>query len=74
MNLSKIIGAVLILASLGVGYIGFNKIADSTKEVNFLGLKVKASDESGKKEGYLYLGAAILLFGVGIYTLKTKGH
>lgn len=74
MNTSKLIGALLILASIAVGYIGLNKIADNTKQINFLGLKIDASNESGKQQGYMYLGAAILLFAGGIYSLKSKNQ
>ena len=70
MNLSKITGAVLILISLGIGYIGFKKITDNTTKINFLGLKIDASNESGKEQGYMYLGLGILLFAGGIYTLN----
>lgn len=70
MNTSKFIGAILIIISLIVGYVGFNKIADSTKEINLLGLKINASNESGKQQGYLYLGLAILVFAGGIYTIN----
>ncbi|SHG97378.1 hypothetical protein SAMN05443549_10983 [Flavobacterium fluvii] len=70
MNTSKIIATLLILASFGVGYLGYNKIAESTNEVNLLGLKIEASDESGKQEGYLFLGLAAILFFGGIYTLN----
>jgi hypothetical protein len=55
MNASKILGAVLIIISLLVGYAGFNKIGDSTKQINVLGLKMDASNESGKQQGYLYV-------------------
>jgi hypothetical protein len=70
MNTSKIIGVVLIVISLIVGYIGFNKIADNTQEINLLGLKINASNESGKQQGYLFVGLAMLLFGGGIYTIN----
>lgn len=70
MNTNKIIGVVLIVASLLLGYIGYNKIDESTQAVNLLGLKVEASDESGKTQGYLFLGLAVILFGGGIYTLN----
>jgi hypothetical protein len=69
MNSSKIIGTILIIISLGIGYIGATKIADNSKSVNLLGLKIDASNESGKQEGYLYLGLAVVLFAGGIYTL-----
>lgn len=72
MDTTKLIGALLIIAGLSLGYIGFNKIANNTAEVNFLGLKIDASNESGKQQGYMYLGGAILLFVGGIYTLKAK--
>ena len=70
MNSSKIIGIILIIISLSVGYIGINKIADNTKEINLLGLKINASNESGKQEGYLYLGLGIILLVGGIYTIN----
>ena len=70
MNSSKMIGIILILISLGFGYSGFNKIADNTAKINFLGLKIDASNESGKQQGYIYLGLGILLFVGGIYTLN----
>lgn len=72
MNTTKLIGAALIILSLSLAYIGINKIADNTKQVNLLGLKIDSSNESGKQQGYMYIGAAILLFAGGIYTLKSK--
>ena len=70
MNSTKIIGAILIIISLGIGYVGFNKIADSSNSVNILGVQIDATSESGKEQGYLYLGLAILLFVGGIYTVN----
>lgn len=70
MNATKIIGAILIIISLGFGYIGFNKVADNTKEINLLGIKIDASNESGKQKGFIYLGLAIVLFAGGIYSIN----
>ncbi|MFA9188057.1 hypothetical protein AAGV33_09570 [Flavobacterium sp. FBOR7N2.3] len=70
MNLSKIIGIVLIVVSLGIGYLGLNKVQENTSEVNVLGIKIEASDESGKQEGYMYIGFAVLLFVGGLYTVN----
>ncbi|MBK6731080.1 MAG: hypothetical protein IPG60_08960 [Bacteroidetes bacterium] len=73
MKASKIVGIIIIIISLAVAYVGINKIDDNTKEVNLLGLKIKASDESGKQEGYIYLGIAVALFAGGLYTVgKSK--
>ena len=68
--MNRILGAVLIIASLALGYIGFNKISENSESVKFLGVKIEASDEEGKREGYLYVGLAVVLLGGGIYTLN----
>lgn len=70
MNTNKIIGIVLIIASLFLGYTGINKISESSVSVKLLDLKLDMSDKSGKEEGYLYLGLALILFGGGIYMVK----
>jgi len=70
MNASKITGIILIVISIGVGYVGINKIADNTKEINLLGLKIDASNESGKEQGYLYLGLAVIVLAGGVYTVN----
>ena len=72
MNLTRVIGILLILISLGFGYIGFNKVADNTAEVKFLGIKIDASNESGRQQGFIYLGLAVVLFAGGIYSLNTS--
>jgi len=74
MNTSKIVGIILIIASIAIAYKGYNKISESTAKVNVLGLKLEASDESEKNKGYLILGIGVLLLAGGIYTLnKSKG-
>lgn len=70
MNTNKIIGIVLIIASLFLGYTGINKISESSVSVKLLDLNIDVSDKSGKEEGYIYLGLAVILFGGGIYIVK----
>ncbi len=70
MNTSKIVGAILIIFSFGLGFMGFNKVNDSSHEVKVLGVELKASDESGKQQGYIFLGLAVVLFAGGIFTLN----
>jgi len=74
MNTTKITGTVLIILSLGIGYLGFNKIAENTNSIKLLGVQIDASNESGKEQGYLYLGLAILLFVGGIYTVSKSNN
>ncbi len=72
MKIGKILGAVLIVGALYIGYVGINKIANNSKEVEVLGLEIDASNESGKEQGFLYIGLAVVLFGGGIYSLNKK--
>jgi hypothetical protein len=69
MNASKVIGAILIVVSFALGYIAVNRIADSTKTIKFLGIRIDASNESGQIQGYIFLGLAILIFVGGIYAI-----
>jgi hypothetical protein len=69
MNLSKIVGGILIVVSFALGYIAVNRIANSTKTIKFLGLRIDASNESGQVQGYIFLGLAILIFVAGIFAI-----
>lgn len=70
MKATKIIGIVLIAFSIYLGYIGVNKVSNSTNEVKFLGIEINASNESGQTKGFIFLGLAVALFAGGIVTLK----
>ena len=72
MKIGQILGAVLIIAGLYVGYLGINKVANNSAEVKVLGIEIDASNESGKEQGFLYIGLAIVLFGGGIYSINKK--
>jgi hypothetical protein len=72
MKANKIIGIILIIFSIYIGYQGVNKIADNTAEINFLGIKVDASNESGQSKGYLFVGLAVVLFIGGIFAVKKE--
>lgn len=70
--MNKVLGAVLIIAGLALGYFGFNKMSESTKSLNLLGLKIEASDQSEKQQGYIFLGLGIILLVGGVYTLNSS--
>ena len=72
MGINKIIGIVLIVASLALGYTGFNKVSNNDASFKVLGLKIDASNESGKNQGYLFLGVAAVVFIGGIVSVNKK--
>ncbi|MEQ9591915.1 MAG: hypothetical protein RLN86_04920 [Cyclobacteriaceae bacterium] len=72
MSINKIIGTLLIIGSLALGYLGADKIASNSAAVEVLDVELDVSNKAGKEQGYIYLGVAVLLFGGGVYTLNRK--
>jgi UDP-N-acetyl-D-mannosaminuronate dehydrogenase len=70
MEVRKIIGALLIIISLGLGYLGFKTMTESSNSVKVLGVNIEASNETEKRKGYMFIGLAIVLFAGGIYTIN----
>ncbi len=72
MSLSKVLGVILIAASLIMAYTGFKKVTNSDTSFEIMGLKIDASNDSAKKEGYIYLAIASLVFIGGVYSVNKK--
>lgn len=72
MKITNIVGILLIVAGVFLGYLGITKIVDNSAEVKIFDLEIDVSNESGKEQGYVYLGIAALLFAGGVYSLKKK--
>ncbi len=70
MEVRKIIGAIVIIISLGLGYLGFKTMSESSNSVKVLGVNIEASNETEKRKGYMFIGLAIVLFAGGIYTIN----
>jgi len=51
MQTNKTLGAILIIVSIFLGYLGTTKVTNSSTEVRVLGLEINASNESEKLEG-----------------------
>lgn len=69
--MNKIIGIILIIAGAYTAYLGINKVAANTEQINFLGIEIDASNESGQTKGYLFIGLGVVLIGGGIFTLNS---
>ena len=72
MDTNKIIGAILLIGGLYLGYLGINTVSNNSADVEILGLEIEADNESGKEKGYMYLGLAAVAFVGGVYTLNKK--
>ena len=72
MKTSKVIGIILIVVSIALGYFGVNKISDSQASVEVLDIEMEATNQSGKQEGYIYTGLAVILFIGGVYLVQKR--
>lgn len=68
--MSKIIGTILIIGSIALGYLGVNKIVQGDKSVEIFNIEIDASNKSKQNEGYIYIGLAVVLFAGGAYILR----
>ncbi len=66
----QLIGIALIVCSLFLGYQGVEKISNNNASVEILDVEIDLSNKSGKEEGFMYVGLAVLLFVGGIYLVK----
>ncbi len=72
MQVRNIIGVILIVLGLYLGYVGVNKISNNTNEIEFLGLEIDASNDEGQSQGVIYIVVAALMIGGGAVFMKGK--
>lgn len=72
--MKKIIGIILIVVALGLGYMGITGFQESTSAVKILGIELRAEDKGGKETAIiqLVLAAAALVGGVVLVNAKEK--
>lgn len=70
--MKKIIGTILIIASVGLAVIGVNTWNSSTESVEILNVELSASDQEGKNTAFIYFGLSLaaLIGGVAMVSRK----
>ncbi len=72
--MKKIIGIILIVIALGLGYMGITGFQQSTSAVKILGIELRAEDKGGKETAIIQLALAVasLMGGVVLINAKEK--
>lgn len=68
----KIIGIILVVLGIYVGYIGINKVSNNTNQVKFLGMEIDASNEKGQTKGILFIVGGLVLIGGGVAMIRKE--
>lgn len=69
--MKQIIGGILIILSIVIGYDGFHKLQNSSADVKVLGIELKAEDSGSKETAFIELILAALVLGSGVYLLRS---
>lgn len=64
--MKKLIGIVLLIIALALGYTGIEKLNTSTATIDLIGLQFAATDEEKKNKGMLYAGLAVIFLLGGV--------
>ncbi|MDO5665884.1 MAG: hypothetical protein Q4G63_11600 [Bacteroidia bacterium] len=70
--MKQVIGIILIVGAVILGYLGITNLQKSSKSVEILGVEITAQDNKGKEIAYIEIGAAVLSLIGGIYLLGQK--
>jgi len=70
--MKAIIGSILIVAALFLGYLGVNQIQKSANSVEVLGVELSAEDQGGKETGYIEIGLGVVALVAGIYLVGKR--
>ena len=70
--MKAIIGIILIVAALVLGYLGVNQIKESANSVEVLGIELSAEDKGGKETGYIELALGVAALAGGVYLVSKK--
>ena len=68
----KVIGIILIVGALILGYIGINDLNESSASVEVLGLEISAEDNSAKEMAYVKIGLGVVALIAGVYLVGKK--
>lgn len=68
--MKQILGILLIVLAVYLGYMGITAFQESTAELNLFGLEINATDESGKQTSIIYLVLAVVSAVGGIMLMK----
>ena len=65
-HMKKLLGIILILGALALGYLGYTKMEDGKAEVKIGDLEITARDGSSNQTAYIYFGLGALCLVTGL--------
>jgi len=70
--MKKVIGILLILVALFLGYLGIKGLTESSSSVKILGIEITAQDSESKQKAYIEMGLGVAALIGGVYLIGQK--
>ena len=70
--MKKIIGTLLIVLAIYLGYTGISLFTDSGSSVEIVGIDISAHDNQERTTAFIYLGFAVVSFLSGIFLMRSS--
>lgn len=70
--MKKVIGIILIVAALVLGYLGITGLNESSSSVELLGMEITAQDGQAKERAYIQLGLGVIALVAGAFLVGRK--
>lgn len=67
--MNKVIGIILLVAALALGYLGITGLQKSQNSVDLLGLEITTQDKNAKQTAYIELALGVVALVGGVYLL-----
>ena len=69
--MKQIIGVLLLVVGLYLGYTGINKYSNSGESVEVLGVEISAKDKDYRTTAVIYIGLAVVCLFGGISIIRS---
>ena len=70
--MKRLIGLILVIGALALGYLGYTKLNDSKAEVKIGDLELSAQDKGGQQTAYIYFGLGVVCLIGGLMAVRGK--
>lgn len=70
--MKRVIGIILIIGAIVLGYLGISELNSSTSSVDILGVEITAQDEGAKEMAYVKIGLGVAALIAGVYLVGQK--
>lgn len=70
--MKQMVGVLLLIVGLYLGYTGINKYSNSGESVEVLGVEISAEDKDSKTTAFVYIGLAVIALFGSVSLLKSS--